>query len=43
VLARVHATRRTPWISIIVTMIIGIIVIISSSGSISKIATLEYS
>lgn len=41
VLARVHGTRRTPWISIIVTMIIGIIVIISSGGSISKIANIS--
>jgi basic amino acid/polyamine antiporter, APA family len=41
VLARVHDTRRTPWISIIVTMIIGIIVIISSGGSISKIANIS--
>ena len=40
-LARVHGTRRTPWISIIVTMIIGIIVIISSGGSISKIANIS--
>jgi basic amino acid/polyamine antiporter, APA family len=41
VLARVHGTRRTPWISIIVTMIIGIIVIIASGGSISKIANIS--
>src|ERR671918_311557 len=41
VLARVHGTRRTPWILIIVTMIIGIIVIISSGGSISKIANIS--
>lgn len=41
VLARVHGTRRTPWISIIVTMIIGIIVILSSGGSISKIANIS--
>jgi APA family basic amino acid/polyamine antiporter len=41
VLARVHSTRKTPWIAIIVTMIIGIIVIISSGGSVSKVANVS--
>jgi APA family basic amino acid/polyamine antiporter len=40
-LARVHGTRKTPWIAIIVTMIIGIIVVISSGGSISKVANIS--
>ena len=40
-LARVHDTRKTPWIAIIVTMIIGIIVVISSGGSISKVANIS--
>ena len=41
VLARVHEYRKTPWIAIIVTMIIGIIVVISSGGSISKVANIS--
>jgi len=40
-LARVHGTRKTPWIAIIVTMIIGIIVVISSGGSISKVTNIS--
>jgi APA family basic amino acid/polyamine antiporter len=38
-LARVHHSRGTPWIAVIVTMILGIITIIASSGNIPKIAS----
>jgi basic amino acid/polyamine antiporter, APA family len=40
-LARVHKTRRTPWIAIIITMILGIITILLSGGSISKVASVS--
>ena len=41
ILGRVHGNRKTPWIAIIVTMIVGIIVIISSRGSISEVASVS--
>jgi basic amino acid/polyamine antiporter, APA family len=37
--ARVHHTRKTPWIAVIITMMMGIITIIASGGSISKAAS----
>jgi APA family basic amino acid/polyamine antiporter len=41
ILGRVHGYRKTPWIAIIVTMIIGIIVIIASRGNISGVASVS--
>jgi APA family basic amino acid/polyamine antiporter len=41
ILARVHGTRKTPWIAIIITMILGAIIVILSGGNISKIANVS--
>ena len=41
ILGRVHGNRKTPWIAIIITMIIGIIVIIASRGNISEVANIS--
>ena len=40
-LAKVHKTRRTPWIAVIIAMVMGIITIILSGGSISKVASVS--
>jgi amino acid transporter len=40
-LARVHKTRRTPWIAVIIIMMLVIITIILSGGSISKVASVS--
>jgi APA family basic amino acid/polyamine antiporter len=41
ILGRIHSNRKTPWIAIIITMIIGIIVIVASRGNISEIANIS--
>jgi basic amino acid/polyamine antiporter, APA family len=40
-LAKVHKTRRTPWIAVIIAMVMGIITIILSGGSILKVASVS--
>jgi APA family basic amino acid/polyamine antiporter len=40
-LGKVHATRKTPWISIVATMIITIAIIALSGGSISTVANIS--
>lgn len=40
-LSRVHKTRRTPWIAVIIIMALGIITILLSGGSISKVASIS--